>query len=86
MCERVVVKRSLPQASPVHVPPNFLRSRTMSAPVTPGIVGHSLGQEPAISPEAVETCFVEVDVPSLTAGAYVVSLLREGRFKRVHYI
>ena len=57
-----------------------------AAPVLPEVEDPSLESELAVSPDSVETRHVEVDIPSLHAGTYMVSVLKKGRFKRLHRI
>ena len=56
------------------------------ASVLPGVEDQAVESELAVSPDSVETRHVEVDIPSLLAGTYVVSILKKGRFKRLHRI
>ena len=68
---------------------SFLPTLFHSQPATsvlPEVEDQALESGLAVSQDLVETRHVEVGLPSLLAGTYVVSILKKGRFKRLHRI
>ena len=63
--------------------PTLLHNQPASSDLSE-VSDQALEGELAISPDSVESRHIEVDVPPLLAGTYVVSVLRNGRFKRLH--